>query len=271
MSNDMRKGRQPAGTRQPQGHRPQFNDAANQNFRKGAPVAEVTFEGLTPARIAKQEAQAALIQENDITFCIGPAGTGKTHVAMVQAVEALKSGAVDTILLARPAVEAGETIGFLPGGQNEKMAPYMRPLYDELDKHYGRGAYRTMIRDEQNNPDGIVEVAPVGTMRGRTFAKAFVIVDEAQNLKREELKMALTRLGPGSKMVITGDPGQIDLSPKELSGLMDFIEKLEGVEGVAVHRYGPEDVMRHPTVERLVNRLEGKDQVNQPSSKHPAP
>ena len=157
---------------------------------------------------------------------------------------------------ARPAVEAGETIGFLPGGQNEKMEPYMRPLYDELDKQYGRGAYQEMIRDEENNPEGPIEVASIGTMRGRTFTKAFVILDEAQNLNRDELKMALTRLGPGSKMVVTGDPGQIDLNPKDMSGLMEFIEKLEGVEGVAVHRYGPEDVMRHPTVERLVDRLE---------------
>jgi len=256
---DMRSGRQPAGTAQP------FNEAANQNRPRQQPVGG--YEGFKPIG-AKQQNQADLIEANDITFSIGPAGTGKTHVAIAKAVEAFSKGEVKSILLCRPAVEAGETIGFLPGSQNDKMAPYMRPLYDELDKVYGKGRYTQMIMGPQNQ-SGQIEVAPVGTMRGRTFKDTFVIIDEAQNLKAEELKMILTRLGEGSKIVITGDPQQIDLNPKELSGLMDFVRKLEGVEGVAVHSYGPEDVMRHPTVKRIVDRLEGND-AETPAQK-PAP
>jgi phosphate starvation-inducible PhoH-like protein len=278
----MRRGRQQAGTQQQAGQRParDFNDTSNDNRRNTAPV----IYKLTEEMKAKQQLQADLIDKNDFTFCIGPAGTGKTHIAMEKAVAALKAGEVDTILLARPAVEAGETIGFLPGGQNEKMGPYMRPLYDELDKQYGRGKWKDLIRSEGNRnpaddrPDAPIEVAPVGTMRGRTFERAFVILDEAQNLKPEELKMALTRLGPGSKMVITGDPQQIDLAPIKnedgeevtASGLMEFVEKLEGVEGVGVHRYTADDVMRHPTVKRIVDRLDvlerqaEKPQLNQP-------
>jgi phosphate starvation-inducible PhoH-like protein len=242
-----------------EGHSGRFNDAAaNQNY--------AGFK----AKSARQQEQADMIDANDIVFSIGPAGTGKTHVAMAKAVEALKNKEVDSILLARPAVEAGKTIGFLPGDQNSKMAPYMRPLYDELDKVYGAGNYQHMIRSE-SNPAGVIEVAPIGTMRGRTFERAFVIIDEAQNLLTEELKMALTRLGEGSKMVVTGDPGQIDLNPDTDSGLMDMVKNLEGVESVAVHRYGAEDVMRHPTVRRIVDRLEGKKQENQPVTKPSAP
>jgi phosphate starvation-inducible PhoH-like protein len=266
----MRRGRQPAGT-------PQFNKVANQNYRRLEPQAG--YQGFKPIG-PKQQNQADLIEANDITFSIGPAGTGKTHVAIAKAVEAFANGECATILLCRPAVEAGETIGFLPGGQNEKMAPYMRPLYDELDNVYGKGKYAELIVDERN-PNRPIEVAPVGTMRGRTFKNAFVIIDEAQNLKPEELKMILTRLGEGSKIVITGDPQQIDLAPIKnkngeevtASGLMEYVEKLKGVEGVAVHTYGAEDVMRHPTVKRIVDRLdalEGKDQVNQPVAKRHA-
>jgi len=228
-------------------------EAANQNY--------AGFKARSP----RQQEQADLIDANDVVFSIGPAGTGKTHVAMAKAVEALKAGEVDSILLARPAVEAGKTLGFLPGDQNDKMKPYMRPLYDELDKAYGKGQYETMIKN------GIVEVAPIGTMRGRTFENAFVIIDEAQNLLYSELKMALTRLGNGSKMVITGDPGQIDLDPVTDSGLMEIIKELEGVESIALHNYGPEDVMRHPTVQRIVDRLEGKDHKKQPLSGPSAP
>lgn len=218
--------------------RPQndFNRAANDNAsaRKTLPG----YQGFKPFG-DKQKAQADLIDKNDIVFSIGPAGTGKTHVAIAKAVEAFADGNYQSILLCRPAVEAGKTIGFLPGDQNDKMAPYMRPLYDELDTVYGKGKYQSMIVSE-DNPNGQIEVAPVGTMRGRTFKNAFVIIDEAQNLKDEELKMVLTRLGPGSKIVITGDPQQVDLDPASDSGLMRFVEALKGVEGVAVHTYGPE-------------------------------
>ncbi len=263
---NMRKGRQQAGTQQ-------FNAAANQNYKKLEQQA--SYKGFSPIG-EKQQNQADLISANDITFSIGPAGTGKTHVAIAKAVEAFAKGEVKTILLCRPAVEAGETIGFLPGGQNEKMAPYMRPLYDELDTVYGKGKYQELIVDEMN-PSRPIEVAPVGTMRGRTFKDAFVIIDEAQNLKDEELKMILTRLGKGSKIVITGDPQQVDLNPATDSGLMRFVEALEGVEGVAVHRYGAEDVMRHETVKRIVDRLDAlekqaeKPVLKQPLAKLPTP
>jgi len=240
------------------GYQRQFNDAANQNY----PAPD--FGGFKPLS-EKQKLQGDLIDTHDFVFSIGPAGTGKTHVAMAKAVEALIAGDVETILLARPAVEAGKTIGFLPGDQNEKMAPYMRPLYDELDRVYGRAVRENMVND------GTIEVAPIGTMRGRTFKKAFVIIDEAQNLLPEELKMALTRLGEGSKMVITGDPEQVDLNPKDSSGLVPLIEKLKGVEGIAMQYYGPEDVMRHPTVQRIVDRMEGKTEEKQPVRKFTLP
>lgn len=245
----------------PRAARDNFNKAANDN--RFSPLD--SYQGFKPYS-DKQAAQATLIDENDVTFSIGPAGTGKTHVAIAKAVEGLANGNYDSILLCRPAVEAGETIGFLPGDQNAKMAPYMRPLYDELDAVYGKKNRNDMIVSEEN-PGGKVEVAPVGTMRGRTFKNTFVIIDEAQNLKDEELKMVLTRLGAGSKIVITGDPDQIDLDPKEESGLTRMIEQLEGVTNVAVHTYGMEDVMRHPTVQAIVNRLDGKGDLEQPAEK----
>ncbi len=215
----------------------------------------------------KQTEQAEMVDANDITFSIGPAGTGKTYIAIGKAIAALKAGKVDTILLSRPAVEAGKTIGFLPGDQNEKMSPYMRPLYDELDAAFGRGNWQHMLYNTETNPSGCIEVCPVGMMRGRTFKKCFVVLDEAQNLLDEELTMAVTRLGAGSKMVITGDPNQIDLNPKEDSGLKRMVEKLEGVENIAAQYYGREDVMRHPTVQAIVDRLEEKAEQKQPVRK----
>lgn len=258
------------GKYQRQNNQYDFNRASNDN--RGRPEPLANYKGFNP-KGEKQQAQADLIDKNDIIFSVGPAGTGKTYVAIAKAIESFTAKEYDTILLCRPAVEAGKTIGFLPGDQNDKMAPYMRPIYDELDTVYGKGKYRDFIVSEEN-PSAPIEVAPVGTMRGRTFKKAFVIIDEAQNLKDEELKMVLTRLGPGSKIVITGDPQQIDLDPKEQSGLMRFVEALEGVEGVAVHTYGPEDVMRHPTVKRIVDRLDeldGKNKQNQKVAKFPTP
>jgi phosphate starvation-inducible PhoH-like protein len=252
------------------GVRDKYNNSANDNRHR--PQPQQGYEGFKPMG-EKQQAQGDLIDKNDIVFSVGPAGTGKTYVAIAKAVEAFSAGKYDSILLCRPAVEAGKTIGFLPGDQNDKMAPYMRPLYDELDKVYGKGNYAKFITSEEN-PNGVIEVAPVGTMRGRTFKNTFVIIDEAQNLKDEELKMVLTRLGAGSKIVITGDPQQVDLDPPEQSGLMRFVKALDGVEGVAVHTYGAEDVMRHPTVKRIIDRLdqlEKKGQQNQPVAKTATP
>jgi phosphate starvation-inducible protein PhoH and related proteins len=215
-----------------------------------------------------QALQAKMIDENDIVFSLGPAGTGKTHVAMVKAVEALKAGTVEKILLARPAVESGGTMGFLPGTAIEKMAPYMRPLYDAIAKLMPNDRVEDMIED------GRVEILTLGHMRGRTFEGAFVILDEAQNCTFDQLKMAVTRLGGTdednnkSKMVITGDPQQSDL-PEGKSGLQGFVAALEGVEGIAMQYYGIEDVIRHPTVARIIDRLEGKQEQAKPAPKAP--
>lgn len=198
----------------------------------------------------KNEGQSQLldvIAKNDITFGLGPAGTGKTHVAVVKAVEMFNKGEVKRILLARPAQEAGEKLGYLPGDQKQKLDPYMRPLYDEMTKVMGKATMDKLMSA------GTIEIVPVGLMRGRTFEDAFIIVDEAQNCTREQTKMALTRLGNGSKMVFTGDPNQTDIIAD--SGLAWAAGKLEGVEGIGHVKLSK--VVRHPTVQRVVDALEG--------------
>lgn len=227
--------------------------AANQNGKMLKLETKTSFE-------PKNQAQADFakkIDRNDISFGLGPAGTGKTHVAMAKAIEGLKNGTYKKILLARPASEAGEKIGFLPGDQNDKLAPYMRPLYDELDKAFGHGKYKNMLSN------GIIEVCAIGFMRGRTFEDCFVIVDEAQNCTIDQLKMATTRLGNGSKMVVTGDPNQVDLTPKESSGLKWMAEASEGVPGIAVQTFQTGDVMRHPTVKSLLEAIDRKEGLMQ--------
>lgn len=219
-----------------------FKGAANQNTKVNSKFVPKT---------QNQADFAEMIDNNDFSFGVGPAGTGKTHVAMMKAVEALRAGQVKKILLSRPAQESGERIGFLPGDQNEKLAPYMRPLYDELDKAFGMGAYKKMI------DQGVIEICPVGFMRGRTFENAFVILDEAQNCSKEQIKMAVTRLGEGSKMVITGDPMQVDLTPKSSSGLQWLVDELEGIEGISIMKFKTGDIVRHPTVKRLLDKIEG--------------
>lgn len=225
--------------------------AANQNGKKGP-----TGGNFNPKN-DNQKKLAELIAENDFTFALGPAGTGKTHVAMMMAIQALKNKEVSKIILARPAQEAGERLGFLPGDQNEKIAPYMRPLYDELDKAYGNGAFKKMI------DNGTIELCPIGFLRGRTLTDAFIVVDEAQNLLRSQIKMVLTRLGEGSKMVITGDQSQIDLASRSMSGLMPAMERLNGKPGIGVMNFDSKDVVRHPTVQVAVEAL-GDDFDNIP-------
>ncbi|HEX2753551.1 MAG TPA: PhoH family protein, partial [Alphaproteobacteria bacterium] len=198
----------------------------------------------------KNEGQSKLldvIENNDVTFGLGPAGTGKTHVAVVKAVEMFNKGEVKRILLARPAQEAGEKLGYLPGDQKQKLDPYMRPLYDEMTKVMGKAKMDKLMSD------GTIEIVPVGLMRGRTFEDSFVIVDEAQNCTREQTKMAMTRLGNGSKMVLTGDPEQTDIIAD--SGLAWAADKLAGVEGIGHVKLTK--VVRHPTVQRIVDALEG--------------
>jgi phosphate starvation-inducible PhoH-like protein len=209
-----------------------------------------TKRGPLQPRTAKQGLYLQLLQKHDITFAIGPAGTGKTYLAVAQAVAMLNSGMVDRIILTRPAVEAGERLGFLPGDMREKIDPYLRPLYDALQDMMGP---EQMARRLEK---GEIEIAPLAFMRGRTLAHAFVILDEAQNTVPVQMKMFLTRLGEGSRMVVTGDTSQIDLPADRngvvKSGLVEAMEILPDVEGIGVIRFGSEDVVRHALVGRIV-------------------
>ena len=196
----------------------------------------------------KSPGQAKLVEAIDaraLVLALGPAGTGKTYLAIAKAVEALESGRVGRIVLSRPAVEAGESIGFLPGEMEDKLAPYLRPLYDALSDRLSMKRVRALMAE------GAIEIAPVGFMRGRTLNNAFVVIDEAQNCTYVQLKMLLTRLGWSSTMVITGDPGQSDLLP-ELSGLSDVARRLEAVGNVAVVRLAEADIVRHPLVGEML-------------------
>ncbi len=204
-------------------------------------------------RTLKQKTYVEAIERHDLTFALGPAGTGKTFLAAVQAVRALQERKVERLILTRPAVEAGERLGFLPGDLQQKVDPYLRPLYDAL--HSLLGQERTAALIEKN----VIEVAPLAYMRGRTLAEAFVILDEAQNTTPAQMRMVLTRLGEGSKMVVTGDPTQIDLPQGQLSGLIEAAQVLEGVEGIAVCRLSAADVVRHPLVQRLVTAYAARD------------
>jgi phosphate starvation-inducible PhoH-like protein len=202
--------------------------------------------------VAKSVGQQVLmnaIDNQDIVFAMGPAGAGKTKIAIAKAVDALKAGTVRRIILARPAVEAGERLGYMPGGLEEKLDPYMRPLYDALLESVAPQQLKAWMADR------IVEIVPIGFMRGRTLANSFIVVDEAQNLTRGQMKMVLTRLGFGSTMVITGDPDQPDLDDGD-SGLVDVAAQLEGrLDGCSVVRLGDSDVVRHPTVRAMLPLL----------------
>ena len=199
----------------------------------------------------KSEGQARLmdaIDQRSLVIALGPAGTGKTYLAVTKAVEALEAGKVAKIVLSRPAVEAGESIGFLPGDVEDKLAPYLRPLYDALSDRLSMKRVRSLIAE------GAIEIAPVGYMRGRTLNNAFIVIDEAQNCTYVQLKMLLTRLGWSSTMVVTGDPHQSDLLP-ELSGLWDVAARLEAVEEIAVVRLQDADIVRHPLVASMLGVL----------------
>ncbi len=200
------------------------------------------------ARSGGQQGLIDAIEAHNLTLALGPAGTGKTYIAVAKAVEALEDGAVGRIVLSRPAVEAGESIGFLPGAMEDKLAPYLRPLYDALTDRLSPRRLRALMNEGQ------IEIAPVGYMRGRTLNNAFVVIDEAQNCTFGQLKMLLTRLGWSSTMVVTGDPNQSDLLP-ELSGLATVAEKLDAVEDVAVVRLCAADIVRHPLVASMLDVL----------------
>ncbi len=196
----------------------------------------------------KSEMQGRLLEAIDaysLVMALGPAGTGKTYLAIAKAVEALEAGKVGRIVLSRPAVEAGESIGYLPGDMEDKLAPYLRPLYDALSDRLSMKRVKALMSE------GLIEIAPVGYMRGRTLNNAFVVIDEAQNCTYVQLKMLLTRLGWHSTMVVTGDPHQSDLLPG-VSGLADIATKLEAVGDISVVRLGDADIVRHPLVASML-------------------
>lgn len=204
-------------------------------------------------RSATQIEYMRALASRDIIFALGPAGTGKTYVAVAQAVSQLITGSVQRLILSRPAVEAGERLGFLPGDMKDKVDPYLRPLYDAL--------YDCMPPEqvERRLASGEIEIAPIAFMRGRTLAESFIILDEAQNTTPAQMKMFLTRFGQNSRMVICGDPNQVDIpGGPQMSGLNDAVQRLEGVEGIAVTRFTSGDVVRHPIVGRIVDAYEGQ-------------
>lgn len=216
-------------------------------------LAITTRKRRVAPRTANQGAYLKALKLNELVFGVGPAGTGKTYLAVAMAVDALTSGKVDRIILSRPAVEAGERLGFLPGDMREKVDPYLRPLYDALyDMLPGEQVTKRLATGE-------IEIAPLAFMRGRTLANAFAILDEAQNTTAMQMKMFLTRLGEGSRMVVTGDLSQVDLPPGTRSGLADALEALEGVQGIGTVRFLNQDVVRHPLVGRIVDAYDKRD------------
>ena len=219
---------------------------------KGRPVR--------PKTLGQKEYLKA-IQTHPITFGVGPAGTGKTYLAVEMAVKAFKSKDVERIILTRPAVEAGEKLGFLPGDLQNKVDPYLRPLYDALFDMMGPENF------QKYQERGAIEVAPLAYMRGRTLDDSFIILDEAQNTTREQMKMFLTRLGFGSKIVITGDTTQIDLPPDKISGLKDAVRVLDGVKDIAICRLTAVDVVRHALVQEIIKAYERHERPKEPEKK----
>lgn len=214
-----------------------------------------TYNGkLIYPKILGQKSYYYALKNNDVVFGIGPAGTGKTYLAVVFAVAALKNNEVKKIILTRPAVEAGENLGFLPGDLKEKVDPYLRPLYDALYDMLG------VEQTEKLMEKGVIEIAPLAYMRGRTLEDAYVILDEAQNTTDNQMKMFLTRLGFRSKMIVTGDISQIDLPRNTTSGLIRALDILEGVKGISFIHLSAMDVVRHPVVQRIIERYDGNNE-----------
>ncbi len=204
------------------------------------------------ARTPNQGNYIEAIRKNELVFGVGPAGTGKTYLAVACAAEALMNGEVDRIILSRPAVEAGERLGFLPGDMKEKIDPYLRPLYDALYDMMPQSLVAKGLAENQ------IEIAPLAFMRGRTLSSAFIILDEAQNTTPQQMKMFLTRLGEGSRMVVTGDPSQIDLPSNVQSGLDEALVILDGVKGIGMTKFEAADIVRHPLVGRIVQAYDKK-------------
>lgn len=223
--------------------------ASLKNLFQDHAVAVSRHRKISPRSLGQRRYLQA-IGEHDLTFGVGPAGTGKTYLAVAMAIAALTDRTAKRLVLTRPAVEAGERLGFLPGDLTQKVDPYLRPLYDALGDMLDLNRVQDMLET------GVIEVAPLAFMRGRTLNDAFIILDEAQNTTREQMKMFLTRLGFGSKAVVTGDVTQVDLPSAAASGLTNALRVLEGVEGVAMVRLEKADVVRHPLVGRIVNAYE---------------
>lgn len=229
---------------------------------KGEPPKPVNTEGViifgqTGRPIAPRNAnQAKMVRSfahNDLTFALGPAGTGKTYIAIALAVAALKNKACKRIILSRPAVEAGEKLGFLPGDMKDKIDPYLRPLYDALEDMLPQLKLKEYMENDT------IQIAPLAFMRGRTLNDAVIILDEAQNTTKHQMKMFLTRLGVNSKMIITGDATQIDLPRTVQSGLLQSLRILRGVEGIGIIEYVKKDIVRHPLVQRIVDAYESRE------------
>jgi phosphate starvation-inducible PhoH-like protein len=232
----------------------QMNDgelaSANSDLSDGDDVTIQTQRKMIRPRGANQTSYVQSIRKNDLAFGIGPAGTGKTYLAVACAIEALSNEEVRRIVLVRPAVEAGERLGFLPGDMLQKVDPYLRPMYDALYDMVGAEHVTRLI--ERN----VIEIAPLAFMRGRSLNESFVILDEAQNTSVEQMKMFLTRIGFGSHAVVTGDITQIDLPNRQVSGLKDVMRILADVEGIGFTQFSPKDVVRHPLVRRIVEAYE---------------
>lgn len=227
---------------------------------KDMPVL-MTRRGDLHGRTPRQVEYLKQIQDHDITFGIGPAGTGKTYLAVASAVDAMTRDRVKRIVLVRPAVEAGERLGFLPGDLNQKVDPYLRPLYDAL---YDLAGYDTVNKMFERNA---IEVAPLAYMRGRTLNQSFIILDEAQNTTPEQMKMFLTRIGFGTKAVITGDVTQIDLQRNQKSGLVESQKILKNIKGIAMTNFLSQDVVRHPLVQKIVNAYEKYEEQDEEAIK----
>ncbi len=248
-----RSQRQAAAARQVTGRSPAFDAEVHALFPKGGPVHADDDRDKSYVRKVRPQGEnqrqlMECIDKKNLVLALGPAGTGKTYLAIAKAVEALEAGKIERIMLSRPAVEAGESLGYLPGDLEEKLAPYLRPLYDALSDRLGRKRLKTMLSD------GSIEIAPVGYMRGRTLNNAFVVIDEAQNCTYTQIKMLLTRLGWHSTMVLTGDPDQTDLLPG-MSGLSDIAKRLESLPDISVVHLQDRDIVRHPLVASMLTVL----------------
>ncbi len=227
-------------------------EAPHRNDANGVIIYGQSGRPIAP-RNANQQRMVKSFDENDLTFALGPAGTGKTYIAIALAVRALKNKECRRIILSRPAVEAGEKLGFLPGDMKDKIDPYLQPLYDALEDMV------PALKLKEYMESGAIQIAPLAFMRGRTLNDAVIILDEAQNTTRHQMKMFLTRLGMGSKMVVTGDVTQIDLPASVRSGLLSALRILKGVKGIGVIEYEKKDIVRHPLVQRIVDAYEKRE------------